>query len=195
MPALFSAAALFALFAVGVGAWYYYNAHVLNEYTTAADRRHRLADYEKQFKKYENLSQPKVTAVDTAIDIYPSQRSFSGTGRFTLQNKSSQPISQIHFTDQHESVSQVQFDRPFHRVSSSPRNLYSIYELEQPLGIGEVVTLTFAVGHSSKGFRDGNEAAEFAFNGSFFGQEWFPNIGYDPGIEIDDPRRRREEHL
>ncbi len=93
---------LFALFAVGVGAWYYYNAHVLNEYTTAADRRHRLADYEKQFKKYENLAQPKVTAVDTAIDIYPSQRSFSGTGRYTLQNKSNQPISQIHLTDQNE---------------------------------------------------------------------------------------------
>jgi len=195
MPALSAAAAIFALLAVGVGSWYYYNAHVLNEYTTAEDRRHRLADYEKQFKKYENLAQPKVTAVDTAIDIYPSQRSFSGTGRFTLQNKSDQPISQIHITDQHESVLQVQFDRPFHRVSSSPHNLYSIYELERPMGIGEVVTLSFSVGHASKGFRDGNEPGEFAFNGSFFGQEYFPNIGYDPNIEIDDPRRRREEHL
>ena len=56
-------------------AWYYYNAHVLNEYITAADRRHQLADYERQFKKYENLDQPKVTAVDTAIDIFPAQRS------------------------------------------------------------------------------------------------------------------------
>jgi hypothetical protein len=195
MPALSAAAAICALFAVGVGAWYYYNAHVLNEYTTAADRRHRLADYERDFKKYENLVQPKITAVDTAIDIFPAQRSFSGTGRFTLQNKGDQPISEIHITDQNQSVSQVQFDRPFHRVSSSPRNLYSIYALERPLGVGEVVTLTFSVGHTSTGFRDGNEAPEFAYNGSFFGQEFFPTVGYDPNIEIDDPRRRREEHL
>ena len=195
LPALSAAMAACALLAVGAGAWYYYNGHVLNEYVTAAHRRDQLADYEKQFKKYENLDQPKLTAVDTAIDIFPARRSFSGTGRFTLQNKSAHPISEIHLTDQHESVSRVQFDRPFHLVSSSPRNFYSIYALDSPLGIGEVVTLTFAVSHTSTGFRDGNELAEFAHNGSFFGQEFFPVIGYDPQIEIDDPRRRREEHL
>ena len=69
------------------------------------------------------LDQPKLTAVDTAIDIFPARRSFSGTGRFTLQNKSDHPISEMHLTDQYESVSQVQFDRPFHLVSRSPRNL------------------------------------------------------------------------
>ncbi|HTB90109.1 MAG TPA: M1 family aminopeptidase, partial [Steroidobacteraceae bacterium] len=195
MPALSAAMAAFALLAVGSGAWYYYNAHVRNVYTTAADRRHQLADYEKQFKKYEKLELPKLTAVDASIDIYPAQRSFRGNGRFTLQNKSDHPISEIHLTDQFESVSQVQFDRPFQLVSSSPRNLYSIYALDRPLQIGEVVTLTFAVSHTSKGFRDGNERAEFAYNGSFFGAEFFPTIGYDPQIEIDDPRRRREEHL
>ncbi|HEY2529943.1 MAG TPA: M1 family aminopeptidase [Xanthobacteraceae bacterium] len=195
LPALSVAMAASALLAVGAGAWYYYNAHVLNEYTTAADRRHQLADYEKQFKKYESWDQPKLTAVDTGIDIYPARRSFSGTGRYTLQNKSDHPLSQIHITDQYQSVSQVQFDRPFHLVSASPRNFYSIYEFDRPLGIGEVVTMTFAVSQTAKGFRDGNERAEFAYNGSFFGQEFFPTIGYDPQIEIDDPRRRREEHL
>jgi ABC-2 type transport system permease protein len=195
LPALSAALAVCALVAVGAGAWYYYNAHVLNEYVTAANRRHQLADYEKLFKKYENLDQPKVTAVDAAIDIFPAQRSFSGTGRFTLQNKSDHSISEIHVTDQHESVTQVQFDRPFHLVSRAPRDLYSIYALDQPLGVGEVVTLTFAVSHVSKGFRDGNELAEFAYNGSFFGESFFPIIGYDPTIEIDDPRRRREEQL
>ena len=195
MPALSVGMAACALVAVGAGTWYYYNAHVLNEYVTAAERRHQLADYEKQFKKYENVDQPKVTAVDATIDIYPAQRSFSGTGRFTLQNKSDHPLSEIHLTDQFESVAQVHFDRPFHLVSASPRNLYSVYAFDRPLDIGEVVTLTFAVSHISKGFRDGNERAEFAYNGSFFGQEFFPTVGYDPQIEIDDPRRRREEHL
>jgi ABC-2 type transport system permease protein len=195
MPALAAAAGCLALLAVGAGVWYYYNAHVLNEYVTAADRRHRLADYERQFKKYENLLQPKVTAVDTVVSIYPERRSFAGTGRFTLQNKSGQPIAEIHLTDENETVSQVKFDRPFHLVSSAPRNTYSIYALDQPLAPGEVLTLDFAVAYTSKGFRDGNELAQFAYNGTFFGQEFFPIIGYDPLVEIDDPRRRRQEHL
>ncbi len=115
------------MLAVGAGAWYYYNGHVLNEYLTAADRRHRLADYERQFKKYENLVQPKITAVDTVVDIFPERRSFAGTGRYTLQNKSDQPIAEIHLTDENETVSKVQFDRPFHLVSRSAAE--SVFDL------------------------------------------------------------------
>ena len=50
-------------------------------------------------------------------------------------------------------------------------------------------------GHTTRGFRDGNELAEFAYNGTFFDAGYFPQIGYDQGFELDDPRRRREENL
>ena len=194
-PRLAPAAGLFLLLAVGSGLWYYYNAHRLNEYLTADDQRHILADYERDYKRYENLPQPKITAVETTINISPERRGFDGTGRFTLQNKSAAPISQVHLTDQHESVSHVQFDRPFHLVSRAPRNLYSIYALDRPLAPGEVMTLSFSVSHQSTGFRDNNEPAQFAYNGTFFDAEFFPGVGYDPQVEIDDPRRRREQQL
>ncbi len=194
-PRLAPAAGLLLLLAVGSGLWYYYNAHRLNEYLTADDQRHILADYERRYKRYENLPQPKITAVETTINIYPERRGFDGTGRYTLQNKSAAPISQVHLTDQHESVSHVQFDRPFHLVSRAARNLYSIYALDRPLAPGEVMTLSFSVSHESTGFRDNNEPAQFAYNGTFFDAEFFPGVGYDPQIEIDDPRRRHEQHL
>ena len=38
-PRLIPAAAVFLLVAIGSGAWYFYNAHVLNEYLTAQERR------------------------------------------------------------------------------------------------------------------------------------------------------------
>ena len=194
-PGLAPLAALTFLAAVGSGIWYYYNAHVLNEYLTAKDRRAIRAQYERDFKKYELLPQPKVTAVDANVNIYPDRRSFDGTGKFTLQNKSTTPIAQVHLSDGNESVTNVQFDRPFHLVSRAPRNMYAIYALDQPLAPGEVMTLTFKVGHTSRGFRDGNELAEFAHNGTFFDASYFPVIGYDNQGEIDDPRRRREEKL
>ncbi len=194
-PRLVPAAAFFFVCAVGCGVWYFYNAHVLNEYLSAKDRRHIQAAYERDFKKYEMLPQPKITAVDATVNIYPERRSFDGTGRFTLQNKSTEPISQIHITDQMQSVSQVQFDRPFHLISRAPRDLYSIYALDRPLAPGEVLTLTFSVGHTTRGFRDGSEAPQFAYNGTFFDADYFPQIGYNQGAEIDDPRRRREEKL
>src|SRR5262249_19049674 len=95
-PRLAPAAVLLFLAAMGSGAWYFSNAHVLNRYLTATGRRHIQAGYERDFKKYELLPQPKVTAVDAVINIYPERRSFDGTGSFTLQNKTAAPISQIH---------------------------------------------------------------------------------------------------
>ena len=135
-PRLAPAAVFFLLLAVGSGGWYYYNTHMLNEYLTAKDRRDIQAGYEKDFKKYENMPLPKVTAVETNINIYPERRSFDGTGTYTMQNKTSQAISEIHITDENQSVTNVKFDRPFHLVSTTPRDLYSIYALDQPLGAG-----------------------------------------------------------
>jgi ABC-2 type transport system permease protein len=194
-PRLAPFAIVFAVIAMGAGGWYYYNAHVLNEYLDSKARRDIQADYERKFKQYENLLQPKVTAVDATINIYPERRSFDGSIRMTLQNKTDQPISQIHVTDSKQSVSNLKFDRPFHLVSSAARNIYSIYALEQPLAPGETINLTCNVGHETRGFRDGNELAEFAYNGTFFDSDYFPYIGYRTDAEVDDPRRRREEKL
>ena len=194
-PRLIPAAAIFLLIAVGSGAWYYYNAHVLNEYLTAHERRAIIAAYERDFKKYENLAQPKIIAVDASIDIFPYRRSFSGAGHFVLQNKTPRPIRQVHITNQQQSVSDVRFSRPFHVVSSSPRALYTIYQLDTPLAPGDKLDLTFNVGYTSRGFKDGNERPELAYSGTFFDSSYFPTIGYDATIELDDPRRRREEHL
>jgi ABC-2 type transport system permease protein len=192
---LIPAAAVLLLIAVGSGVWYCYNAHVLNEYLTGKDRRRIQANYERDFKKYEAVPQPKIIAVDANINIYPEHRSFDGTGHFVLQNKTSRPISQIHITNQFQSVSKVQFGRPFHVVSSSPRNLYTVYELASPLAPGDKLDLNFNVGYTSHGFKDGNERPELAYSGTFFDSNYFPTIGYDNNIELDDPRRRREEHL
>ncbi len=194
-PRLFPAGLLFLLLAIASGGWYFYNAHILNEYLTAKDRRHIQADYERSFKQYEKLPQPKVIAVDSKIDIFPEHRSLSGTGHYVLQNKATAPISQVHITNQQQSVQNVQFDRPFHVVSSSPRALYTIYQLDTPLAPGDKLDMTFNVIYTSRGFRDGNERPELAYSGTFFDASYFPTLGYDNDNEIGDPRRRREEHL
>jgi ABC-2 type transport system permease protein len=194
-PRLAPAGALLLLIAGGAGGWYYYNAHVLNEYTNAQARRDIQAEYERKYRKYEFLPQPKIIAVDCAIDIYPERRSFSGSGHYVIQNKTDAPIAQIHVTDTNDSVTNVAFDRAFHKVSSDARDVYTIYQLDQPLQPGEKANMTFDVGYESHGFRDGNEKPELAYNGTFFDAGYFPFIGYDNGNELTDPRRRRDEKL
>jgi len=195
LPGLAPALVLLFLVTAGSGGWYYYNGHVLNEFLTTKQVRDIQAQYERDFKKYERLPQPKIIAVDATIDLDPDHRSFSGTGHFVLQNKTPGPIQQIHLTDQMQSVSNVQFDRPVHLLSRTARNQYSIYQFERPLAPGEKMNMTFNVGFETHGFKDGNERPELAYNGMFFDSGYFPAIGYNNDIELDDPRRRREEKL
>ena len=194
-PRLLPVGLFFLIVAVASGSWYYYNAHVLNEYLDSQARRDIQADYERKFKQYENAPQPKITSVDATIDIYPDRRSFDGSVRMTAENKTGLPITQIHLTDQKQSVTNVKFDRPVHLVSSAARDIYSIYTFDHPLAPGESVTITCNVGHKTRGFRDGNELPELAYNGTFFDSDYLPFIGYNRNVELDDPRRRREEKL
>jgi hypothetical protein len=179
----------------GCGAWFYYNAHVLNEFRTSQDSRDRLADYERAYKKYEKLPQPKIIAVDTSIDIYPERRSFSGTGYYLLANHTQEPIGEIHVTDGKESIDEIRFDRPFQAMVVDKRHFYRIYKLDHPLLPGENLRMDFRASFTSHGFKDGNERPEFAYNGTFFDRDYLPSIGYDRELELDDPVRRREEKL
>ena len=195
LPSLTPALITLVVLIVGSGSWYYYNSHVLNDFYTTKQLRDFQAEYERDFKKYAHMPQPKVTAVEANLDLDPAHRSFMGTGIFTLANKDTVPIQQIFITDQKESVADIHFDRPFTKVSSSRRNLFSIYELATPLAPGESVHMSFRTGYQSHGFRDGGERPELAYNGMFFDSDYFPGIGYNNGVELTDPRRRREEYL
>ncbi len=129
------------------------------------------------------------------MDIFPDRRSFSATGHYTLVNHSGQAIEAIHITDGRESVSDVHFDRPFHVSMADPKHFYAIYAFDQPLQPNETLHMDFRAAYAAHGFQDGHERPEFAYNGTFFDRDYFPFVGYNAGLEIDDPVRRREEKL
>src|SRR5438477_4411 len=177
------------------GGVFYYNTHVVNKFRTAEQNRHRSAEYERRYKKYQRLAQPKVTAVDAEVDIYPERRSFSGRGYYTLVNHTDKPIDEVHVTDSRESVEDVNFDRPFRQTLGDKEYFYATYQLDKPLEPNESMRMNFRVAYTSRGFKDGNERPEFAYNGTFFDRDYFPFVGYNQSDEIDDPVRRREEKL
>jgi ABC-2 type transport system permease protein len=188
-------AGLFLVLAIASGAWFYYNTHGLNEFRTAEEGRHRQADYERLYKKYERFPQPKVVAVDTAVNIFPERRSFQGIGYYLLVNRTDRPIDEIHITDAREAVDEIKFDRASHLKLNDRKHFYSRYGLDSPLQPGEKMRLDFRVSFTSHGFKDGNERPELAYNGTFFDQDYFPYVGYNRSSEIDNPVRRREEKL
>lgn len=189
------AAVLFALGIMGSGGWFFYNTHILNQFRSDKDGRHLQAAYEKTYKKYENIVQPKTTAVDCDVNMHPETRSFDATGTYVMLNRSNQAISEIHITDNQEAETSISFDRPASLKLNDTKLNYQIYQLAQPLAPGDQLRLKFRAAHTTRGFRNNGELAEMAFNGMFFDYGYFPNIGYNRNLEISNPVRRKEEHL
>jgi ABC-2 type transport system permease protein len=188
-------AALFVLGIVAISGWYIYNTRVINHFLSDKDVRHLQAAYETKYKKFENILQPKILAVDCKVNMHPETRSFDASGSYTLVNRGAQPINEIHISTNREIVSEISFDRPATITLDDRKLSYRIYRLSQPLAPGDRMRLDFRVAHTTRGFRNNGELAELAYSGMFFDLSYFPNIGYDRGIEITNPVRRREEHL
>ena len=188
-------AALCLVLAVAAGAWFYYNAHVVNDYRTMKQNRTRQAEYERRYKKYEKFAQPKITAVEVAVDIFPERRSFEAKGHYLLVNRTAKPIEEIHVTEARDSIDEVRFDRAFHNELTDKKYFYELYTLEQPLQPGETLRMDFRASRHSEGFKDGGERPELAYNGTFFDRDYFPQLGYSQQLELDEPVRRREEKL
>ena len=55
---------------VGVGGFIFYNTNILNEYrTTSDDGECASAEYERQYKQYEHLPQPRIVGVRVDVDL------------------------------------------------------------------------------------------------------------------------------
>jgi hypothetical protein len=180
---------------IAVGAYIYHNTRRVNKYENSEFGRVKQARYEKQYKKYEGLPQPKITTVDLKVDIFPESRSFAATGAYTLINKTDQPIADLHILDQNESLKKLSFDRQFKETFADKEIGYYIYQLAEPLKPAESLRMDFNVAYENKGFRDGGERAEFAYNGTFFDRDYFPTIGYNRQGELNDDDQRRDQGL
>ena len=72
---------------VAIGGWIFYNTNVVNEYLPSDVVLDRQARFEKEYRKYKDLPQPRITDVYADVDIYPAQRRVEIRGRYQLVNK------------------------------------------------------------------------------------------------------------
>jgi hypothetical protein len=106
--------------------------------------------------------------VDTAVNIYPRQRSFSATGTYTAIIQTSTPIQDIYLANGRRSIRSISFDRPAAATLTDTRHGFWIYHLAIPLNPGESILIRFQCGYENPGFRNSGEVGEFAYNGTFF---------------------------
>lgn len=193
--------ALGALALVGFGAAakvVYYNTNQLNRYLSSADQRALAARYEKTYRaRLTGLPQARLTAVELAVDLYPSQHRLAARGTLTLGNKGSLPVGEVWINLPLEAkVTRLELDRP-HQMIHDDRELgVRALRLEQPLAPGERTALAVELTWGKDGFRNENDFHAIVDNGTFVNNTQFlPSFGYRPERELVTDSDRRKAGL
>ena len=184
-----------ALAMAATGAYAYKNIKVLNPYMTSDDLERQSASLEKKYLKYENLPQPAVTHVTLDAQLFPAERRLIVDGRYDLENRSGQPLGEIHVRSGDRNVEFLKLAVSGARLAMDDKdNGYRIYRFDQPLAPGAKAALTFRSRIWHRGFPAGTPNTDVLENGTFVNNGSFaPLIGMSrQGLLQDRAQRRRQ---
>ncbi|MEL6491241.1 MAG: peptidase [Cyanobacteria bacterium J06621_3] len=134
--------AVFVLAWAAVGSWIIYNTTIVNAYQPPG-KEQTAAEIEQRFKQHENLPMPVVTNTKLNIELYPDERYFQAQGEYRLENRTEQPIEEIHLiTFINLDLEDVVYPGATLR-EAHPEWGYYIYDLAEPLLPGTQQTMTF----------------------------------------------------
>jgi ABC-2 type transport system permease protein len=194
-PVTLTAIAAGVLF-VATGGFIFYNTNILNTYQTSSEREEQTALYEKKYRHFNGIPQPRITNVKVDVDIYPGERRADMKGRYILVNKTSVPVDSIHINMvDWITIHSMTTDRPSTVVLADKPLGYYIYKLASPLQPGDSLSLLFDIAYLEKGFENDRSKTEVVENGTFFNSGYMPNIGYSEDAELSDDDTRKKHGL
>lgn len=190
--------------AVGAGTFggvFYYNASVLNRFTTRAQGEQRAVQYERTYRRYESLTLPKVVAVSLQVDLEPEQLTARTAGTITLVNKSGRSLDTLYVdvpargSTMHITLDSLSVGRAMRTLVDD--SLYGVHVLllDSALAPGDTLRLRFVQQWASRGVANDGFDTRIASNGTFLNRGEFPSLGYQSGAELSSDELRRKYKL
>ncbi len=175
--------------------WVFYNTQVLNTYESSDTTEKLRADYEKKYKHYENYPQPKITAIEYGIDIFPHSRDVDVLAELTLKNEGTKNIDSLFFTLDEDwdteisgsGLSEAWYDDEFG---------FKAFVLAKTLSPGSSIQLQITNKYRTEGFQNFSGNTSIIRNGTFLNNsQVLPQMGYASGYELGDRNTRKKYEL
>ncbi|MGH8054112.1 MAG: M1 family aminopeptidase [Stenotrophomonas sp.] len=180
---------------VACAGWLYWSTNIRNEFVSPDQSLDRQARYEREYRKYKDLPQPRIIAIDNNVDLHPEDQSVRIDGRYRVRNTHAAAIPAIHVA-MGDDPTLTAIDMGGAKLTQHDEELgYRIYTLDKPLQPGEERDITFTVDIHPNGITADQAQSQIVDNGSFFNSRVLPSFGYDSGIEISDRNERRKRDL
>jgi len=179
---------------VGTGAWIFYNTKILNTYISGDEENDRRADYEKQYKRFEHLPQPRIAAVHYDIDLVPESRAVTLKADQIIRNTHTAPISAAYINYDANFSLDLKIDGAT-LASDDKRLSWRTYRFSPPLAPGEERHMHFTVKYQARGFENSVSVTRLVQNGTFFSSDVAPQIGYQAENELSNRNDRKKHGL
>lgn len=182
---------------IGSGIWIFHNTHQLNEYVPGDVALDRQADYEKKYRQYMDIAQPRIRAMKVDVELYPEVQRAKIRGHYRLVNRHAMPIQDLHVvTPGGLRDRKLELSVPEHTTLLHDETLgYAIYRLAEPLAPGAEMDFDFRMELAEPGFPNGRAQTAVVGNGTFFNSSVFPHFGYEESAQIQDRNERRKRDL
>lgn len=186
---------------VALGAWAFYNTHVLNRPDSPQQIAQERAHYEKTYAHYRNLPQPRIAAAKLDIAIHPSAHMLAVSGTYTLVNRTAASIDTLLVWYPAGFRLQAADFAPHAIVSHDAAPNFVVYHLQQPLQPGATLRFAFHLRLAVHGFANEPRDTFLVANGSFFDNvldadgddhNVLPHIGYQPYLQLSNAAERRK---
>ena len=197
------AAALAACVAafIGLGAFVYHNTVTLAErtridvYATREEGLDRQADYERKYKQFEGVKQPKIESIRTRVDLYPSERRVALHAEYGVRNVHDEPIDVLHLEIQNAlEQKRVELGEATVELADEDQGVWR-YRLAQPIQPGESRTFEFDLQFAPQGFSNDTGQTQVVGNGTFINSTMLPSFGYEQRRQLIDRNDRRKRDL
>ncbi len=177
---------------IALGVFVYYNTNILVKYRSSKQAQKDRADFEKSYKKYDGIPQPKITDIKLTFDLLPKERSFSAKGVYTVKNKHSVPIDSVHVLLGSYDNLDIRSLAVGQGEKVHDDEGYFIFRLPSPLQPGDSTQVHFDFSYRPKGFQSN---PSLVYNGTFLNNTVLPSIGYDNRYELSDEDQRKKNNL
>lgn len=180
------------------GGFIYYNTNKLNKFLNTNQSRAEQALFETQYRKYLKTPQPRIYAINSAVDLFPSTRKVSLKGTYKLKNTLQTPIDTIFYILNDVSKiknKQLSFSKPNNVIIEDNNLGFFGIKLQQALAPNDSLIFNFNFDIENNGFENDGGTTSITYNGSFLNNYLLPVLGYNEDYEINNPDDRKKEHL
>ena len=190
---------------IAVGGYIFYNTHILNPYRNTFAIDEARAQYEKKYRQYKALPEPRITDISAHVDLYPEQEYALMHGTITLENKTNAAMEKIALTVwpvdlqplpmPHLEIQRLSLAGGQTAILEDPALGFYVYKLANPLAAHARIALEFALKYSNVGFENSRPNTDLAHNGTLLGDRYMPFAGYAEDIELTDDSTRHKHGL